>query len=357
MELLIGENIRLLRKKHGLTQEQLAETLGVTPGAVYKWEAKLSVPDISLILELANFFDISVDALLGYDIKGKSRKEALSRIKEYQIAHNRECLTEAEKALLKYPNSFDIVYAGANSYRLLGMSLGDFAMLCRGIELYERSLSLISQNTDEKISELLIYRNIASIYISLGEAEKGVEILRKNNPMDINSTEIGLALSVNKKIPEAINFLSRSMLNLAMESTQLVTGYINAYFEEKNYAEAEAVILWGIGLLKGLRLEDKNSIFDKVAAICYVCLGEARLGLGNEGGARQALLSAKELAENFDKAPCYSIASIRFVTVEEPAAVYDDIGETAEQGIESAIRDMEDEELIDLLRNILKNEK
>ena len=63
MELLIGENIRLLRKKHGLTQEQLAETLGVTPGAVYKWEAKLSVPDISLILELANFFDISVDAI------------------------------------------------------------------------------------------------------------------------------------------------------------------------------------------------------------------------------------------------------------------------------------------------------
>ena len=52
MELLVGENIRLLRKKHGLTQEQLAETLGVTPGAVYKWEAKLSVPDISLILRI-----------------------------------------------------------------------------------------------------------------------------------------------------------------------------------------------------------------------------------------------------------------------------------------------------------------
>ena len=84
-------------------------------------------------------------------------------------------------------------------------------------------------------------------------------------------------------------------LTVAMESTRLVTGYINAYFEEKNYAEAEAVILWGIGLLQGLRLEDKNSIFDKVAAICYVCLGEARLRLGNEGGARQALILAKEL--------------------------------------------------------------
>lgn len=80
MELLVGENIRLLRKKHGLTQEQLAETLGVTPEAVYTWEAKLSVPDISLILELANFFDISVDALLGYDIKGKSPFEVSKQL-------------------------------------------------------------------------------------------------------------------------------------------------------------------------------------------------------------------------------------------------------------------------------------
>ena len=42
MEIRVGERIRDLRKKAGLTQEQLAETLGVTAGAVYKWESGVS---------------------------------------------------------------------------------------------------------------------------------------------------------------------------------------------------------------------------------------------------------------------------------------------------------------------------
>ena len=42
----LAENIRRYRKDRSLTQEQLAEVLGVTTGAVYKWEAKLSVPDL-----------------------------------------------------------------------------------------------------------------------------------------------------------------------------------------------------------------------------------------------------------------------------------------------------------------------
>ena len=42
MQIRLSENIRALRRRHGLTQEQLAEALGMTPGAVYKWEAGLS---------------------------------------------------------------------------------------------------------------------------------------------------------------------------------------------------------------------------------------------------------------------------------------------------------------------------
>ena len=39
MQIRLSENIRALRRRHGLTQEQLAEALGMTPVAVYKWEA------------------------------------------------------------------------------------------------------------------------------------------------------------------------------------------------------------------------------------------------------------------------------------------------------------------------------
>ena len=57
MEIKLAENIRKFRKERSLTQEQLSEVLGVTAGAVYKWEASLSIPDIELIVEVADFFE------------------------------------------------------------------------------------------------------------------------------------------------------------------------------------------------------------------------------------------------------------------------------------------------------------
>ena len=49
MKMMLAENIRAFRKERSLTQEQLSEALGVTAGAVYKWEAKLSIPELELI--------------------------------------------------------------------------------------------------------------------------------------------------------------------------------------------------------------------------------------------------------------------------------------------------------------------
>ena len=69
MEIKLAENIRAFRKQRSLTQEQLAEVLGVTVGAVYKWEAKLSQPELTMIMAMADFFDTSVDVLLGYEMK------------------------------------------------------------------------------------------------------------------------------------------------------------------------------------------------------------------------------------------------------------------------------------------------
>lgn len=67
MQIRLAENIRALRRQHRFTQEQLAESLGVTPGAVYKWEAGVSQPELAIIVELADLFDTSVDVLLGYE--------------------------------------------------------------------------------------------------------------------------------------------------------------------------------------------------------------------------------------------------------------------------------------------------
>lgn len=65
MEQTLGKRIVSYRKKLGLTQDQLAEKLGVTAQAVSKWENDLSCPDITMLPRLAAIFGISTDTLLG----------------------------------------------------------------------------------------------------------------------------------------------------------------------------------------------------------------------------------------------------------------------------------------------------
>ena len=62
----LGSNIRAFRKSKGFTQEELADLLGVTPQAVSKWESEVGLPDVSMIVPLAQVLGVSTDALLGY---------------------------------------------------------------------------------------------------------------------------------------------------------------------------------------------------------------------------------------------------------------------------------------------------
>ena len=63
----IGKRIAQHRKRMGLTQDQLAEKLGITAQAISKWENDLSCPDIAILPKLADIFTTTTDALLGHE--------------------------------------------------------------------------------------------------------------------------------------------------------------------------------------------------------------------------------------------------------------------------------------------------
>ncbi len=67
MNVYIGQNIRKLRNKENLTQEQFAEVFGVSPQAVSRWENDTAYPDITLLPAIANFFEVSIDEIIGMD--------------------------------------------------------------------------------------------------------------------------------------------------------------------------------------------------------------------------------------------------------------------------------------------------
>ena len=90
METTLGKRIVLHRKKLGLTQDKLAEALGVTAQAVSKWENDLSCPDISLLPKLAQLFGITTDELLGVASEEKTAKPILEGTVESSQTHTEQ---------------------------------------------------------------------------------------------------------------------------------------------------------------------------------------------------------------------------------------------------------------------------
>lgn len=93
MTIYLGENIKRLRKEKELTQENLADFLGVSFQSISKWERGESYPDITMLPSIASFFEISTDELLGID---KSKRE--EKINKYLEEYNGLYLKDTPKA-------------------------------------------------------------------------------------------------------------------------------------------------------------------------------------------------------------------------------------------------------------------
>ena len=107
MNVKIGKRIKSLRKRDNVTQDKLAEALGVTSQAISKWENETGYPDIEYIVPIANFFNVTIDELFGHDTSEKEQ-----RIREYcekydEMYRNWEPSEERVKimrqALAEYP--------------------------------------------------------------------------------------------------------------------------------------------------------------------------------------------------------------------------------------------------------------
>ena len=66
---MFKENLKILRKQKGMSQEVLAQQLNVVRQTISKWEKGLSVPDAAMLIRIANLFDTSVSELLGNKIE------------------------------------------------------------------------------------------------------------------------------------------------------------------------------------------------------------------------------------------------------------------------------------------------
>lgn len=353
----LAQRIRSFRKERGLTQEQLAQALGVTAGAVYKWEAELSVPDISLIVALADFFDTSVDVLLGYEMKDNRQEAAVERLREFKARKDCAGLAEAEKALTKYPNSFEVVHSAAALYRLFGIEKKENALLRRACALFEQSLCLLSQNRDPEIGELSIYGSLGQTYLSMGEEEQAVELLKTHNVCGTFDSQIGVALAADCGRPEeAEPYLAKALLSIVMESVQTSFGYLNLYLKRKDDRSAEELLDWMLLVFPSFERPGQTSFLGKFIAICHATRAYLKFREGDLPQSRACLETAKQVAAAFDADPNYSSNRIRFVALKKPMSAYDSIGPDAGEAVRQLIESFEEKDLCEMWRELNENE-
>ena len=344
METNIAENIRAFRKQRKLTQEQLAEALGVSVGAVYKWESKSSLPELRLIMEMADFFEVSVDTLLGYRIKDNRLDAAVERLWKASDSRDYDAVSEAEKAIRKYPHSFDVVYAAAFLYYAFAAETKKKPWLRRAIELLDNARLLLPQCTDSRLSESLLCGRIAEMYELLGETDKALELLKANNGSGRFDEMIGITLLSHQRDPEEANgYLEQGLLQAVSALIRSAIGYAMLFDVKNDNASGMEMMRWIIPTLEGLKKTDDPNFLDKMIAVFDVCQAIFQFKSGDRKEAEVSLAKAKDLAIAFDAAPNYEANRLKYVRRAEMNSAHDALGETAMEAVEFVLHDKDPE--------------
>lgn len=89
-----GEFLKRLRKEKGLTQEQLAERFYISSRTVSRWETGSNMPDLAILIELADFYDVDIREIIDgerkSEIMNKETKDTLLKVAEYASEKHRK---------------------------------------------------------------------------------------------------------------------------------------------------------------------------------------------------------------------------------------------------------------------------
>jgi len=157
MTIALSENLKKLRLLRDLTQEDVAQFLGVTSQAVSKWERNEGYPDITILPVIANYFEVTVDDLIGNDVLSKQQKVERYRERYFEFNKNSqmdEAVETAKKAYSEFPYEWGII-----EIYVLGLTRG-FSEIPEGEKMAElRRLCelIIEKCTDPIIRKRAVY--------------------------------------------------------------------------------------------------------------------------------------------------------------------------------------------------------
>ena len=298
----IGATIRQLRQEQDITQEQLAEALGITSRAVSQWENDRTAPDISQLPALAHFFDVTTDHLLGVDIRRKEEeiKKILKRVNDFQEQGDHEASAKYLREQLKtYPNEPDLLTHLASALQTFYFHQGkaDTEVLKKEkseeiISLCERALKYYKPTDDNNFTKQVL---IGQYVYYLHDKEKG-EKLVMSLPNVYCTRERFLA-----DLYEGKEALARRQSALLWSMTQMMHRLFWEISRDDLYTyEQKIEILKADDALTDLITGGKPNFFHCKLSVNAATEAELYLKLGDKEKALEMLWSAYDHADSYE---------------------------------------------------------
>lgn len=216
MKILIGDNIKRLRKEKNITQEQLAVAMNITCAAVSKWERGETYPDITLLQPLAYYFGVSLDDLMGYD-RAQTEQRINDILSEYAIL----CRTNPSAAQSLIVNAYNEY---PNDYRIMSAYMwnlgGDYAdndkdrLLAHKDEFLNICDKILSGCSDNRLRMDAVNMQ-GKILWAKGKVSEALELYRNSFPDWFTTVGQKSEQLFAKNTPEFLYWVRKNMYELA----------------------------------------------------------------------------------------------------------------------------------------------
>ncbi|MCL2588581.1 MAG: helix-turn-helix domain-containing protein [Oscillospiraceae bacterium] len=229
-EINIAKIIVNKRKEKGLTQEELANHIGVTIAAVSKWETAQSYPDISLLPQLAAYFNISIDNLMGYEPQMAKKDIGKLYRRLYEDLNSKpfeEVIAECRQAVKKYYSCFPLLLNMGDLLIHASAINGDddtfFALTAEAKALFVR---VKTESDDVELVKAALYMEAMCAMI-LDKPDEVIGLLEKTVVHEQSPASlIAAAYDMQDKHAEAETILQVGIYQHVLSAFDLLTSYI-----------------------------------------------------------------------------------------------------------------------------------
>lgn len=296
-EINLGQVLIENRRQRQITQEELANHIGVSTAAVSKWETGSTYPDILMLPKLASYFDISIDELMGYEPQLNQAEiqkwyrhfseEFASLPFDEAMQHSREMVKQYYSC---YPFLLQIASLWVNYSMLAGSREKSEKVIEEALELFRR----VKKGIDNPVRGKIALQMEACCLLALNRPQDVLRLL-ENEPSIACTSEplLACAHQMTGNIPDAKRVLQIGIYQQTVSLMNLLSSYMSLCKDDP--ASFEETCLRSKSVADVFRLKE---LHPGILFSCYLSMAEGWAAFGETEKALEVLEQYAALASS-----------------------------------------------------------